>query len=123
MSVKKKSMKQEKRIAKNLNEIKEQARQSINSGSLWFDKSDIVSKLFRIEAKTKIKPSASITIKKEWLEKVEEEAFLTAKVPTLAFSFGNNRDYFILRDRDFYDIVERLNRLEGGDNDSINDRV
>lgn len=80
----------------------------MNSGAIWFNKSDVVSKHFRIEAKTRIKPSKSITIKKEWLDKIEKEAFLTGKTPALAFSFGDGKDYFILSDKDFYEIVERL---------------
>jgi len=82
----------------------------MNSGAIWFNKSDVISRNFRIEAKTKIKPSKSITIKKEWLEKIENEAFLTNKIPSLAFSFGEGKDYFILTDKDFYEIVEKLNK-------------
>jgi len=95
-----------------LQEIKEEARQTMNSGAIWFNKSDVVSKNFRIEAKTRIKPSKSITIKKEWLEKIEKEAFLTGKTPALAFSFGDGKDYFILSDKDFYEIVERLGDID-----------
>lgn len=85
----------------------------MNSGATWFNKSDVVSKNFRIEAKTRTKPSKSITIKKEWLEKIEKEAFLTGKTPALAFSFGDGKDYFILSDKDFYEIVERLGDIDG----------
>lgn len=85
----------------------------MNSGAIWFNKSDVVSKNFRIEAKTRTKPSKSITIKKEWLEKIEKEAFLTGKTPTLAFSFGDGKDYFILSDKDFYEIIERLGDIDG----------
>ncbi len=95
-----------------MQEIKEEARQTMNSGAIWFNKSDVVSKNFRIEAKTRIKPSKSITIKKEWLEKIEKEAFLTGKTPALAFSFGDGKDYFILSDKDFYEIVERLGDID-----------
>jgi Holliday junction resolvase len=108
MEKRKKSQKQERRITKSLQEIKEEARQTMSSGAIWFNKSDVVSKNFRIEAKTRTKPSKSITIKKEWLEKIEKEAFLTGKTPALAFSFGDGKDYFILTDKDFYEIVERL---------------
>ena len=113
MEKRKKSQKQERRITKSLQEIKEEARQTMNSGAIWFNKSDVVSKNFRIEAKTRTKPSKSITIKKEWLEKIEKEAFLTGKTPALAFSFGDGKDYFILSDKDFYEIVERLGDIDG----------
>jgi len=85
----------------------------MNSGAIWFNKSDVVSKNFRIEAKTKIKPSKSIIIKKEWLEKIEKEAFLTGKTPALVFSFGDGKDYFILSDKNFYEIVGRLGDIDG----------
>jgi hypothetical protein len=109
--IKKKSQKQEQRITRSLKEIKEDAKQTMNSGAIWFDKSDVVSKNFRVEAKTKVKPSESITIKKEWLNKIEKEAFLTGKTPALAFSFGDGKDYFILTDKDFYMIAEKLNEM------------
>lgn len=113
MSIKKQSQKQEQRITKSLKEIKEEAKQTMNSGAIWFNKSDVVSKNFRVEAKTRTKPSKSIIIKKEWLEKIEKEAFLTGKTPALAFSFGDGKDYFILSDKDFYEIVERLGDIDG----------
>lgn len=68
-----------------------------------------------MEAKTKVKPSKSITIQKEWLDKIENEAFLTSKTPTLAFSFGREKDYFVLTDKDFYKIAEKLNEMEDKD--------
>lgn len=108
MNTRRISKKQEKRITKNLNKIKAEAKTLIASGSLWFAKSDIVSKYFRIEAKTKAKASKQITIKREWLKKIEEEALMTSKTPALAFSLGDGVDYFILRDRDFYRLIEEL---------------
>lgn len=85
---------------------------TMNSGAIWFNKSDVVSKNFRVEAKTRTKPSKSFTIKKEWLDKIEKEAFLTGKIPTLAFSFGDGKDYFVLTDEDFYMIAEKLGEVE-----------
>jgi hypothetical protein len=82
------------------------------SGALWFAKSDVVSKLFRIEAKTRAKAGQkSITVQKEWLDKIKEETFGTDKMPALAFSFGDTKDYFVLEDRDFYSLVEELIEL------------
>lgn len=106
MNVKKQSQKQEKRITRSLKEIKEDARTTINSGAVWFDKSDIASKHFRIEAKTKIKPSKSIVVKKEWMEKIENEAFETGKLAALAISFGDGKDYFMIDEKTFYKLVE-----------------
>lgn len=105
------SRRQETRITKSLQQIKQQAKRVMASGALWFAKSDIVSELFQIEAKTKEKPSQSMTIKKEWMDKIEQEGFDNKKIPALAFSFGESTDYFVLRDRDFYTLVEELVEL------------
>lgn len=80
----------------------------MNSGAIWFDKSDIASKHFRIEAKTRVKPSKTMTLKKEWLNKIGNEAFETGKLPALAISFGDGRDYFIIDEKTFYKLVEGL---------------
>lgn len=81
------------------------------SGSLWFAKSDVISNLFQIECKTRATKSKSITVQKDWLDKVEMEAFSSGKIPALAFSFGDSTDYFVLRDRDFLSLVEELIEL------------
>lgn len=107
----KKSRKQEQRITKSLQEIKMDARQQMASGSIWFAKSDVISELFQIEAKTRAKKSKSISVKREWLDKIASEAFHANKIPALAFSFGDNKDYFILEDRYFLELVEELIEL------------
>jgi hypothetical protein len=99
---------QEKRIVKTLKQVQERARCTPGSGSYWANKGDVVSEDFRIEAKTKAKPSDQITIKKEWLNKIEMEALETRKTPALAISFGDGVDYFILRAEDFIKIIEEL---------------
>ena len=104
--IKKKSQKQEQRITRSLKEIKEDARTTINSGAIWFDKSDIAGKHFRIEAKTRVKPSKTLTVKKEWLDKIGNEAFETGKLAALAISFGDGKDYFIIDEKTFYKLVE-----------------
>lgn len=104
---------QERRITKSLKEIGIEARQQMASGSVWFAKSDVISELFQIEAKTKAKPSKSISVKKEWHEKIEHEGFEANKIPALVYSFGDSTDYFALRDRDFLALVEELVELRG----------
>ena len=93
-STRKKSSQQEKRIAKAMG-----GKQVIGSGSTPFLKGDvIVDKLF-IEAKTKMEPSKSITVKKEWLDKAKEQAIATRKEDyTVAISFGDNKEYYIIED-------------------------
>lgn len=93
-STRKKSSQQEKRIAKAMG-----GKQVIGSGSTPFLKGDvIVDKLF-IEAKTKMELSKSISVKKEWLDKAKEQAIATRKEDyTVAISFGDNKEYYIIED-------------------------
>ncbi|ATO48536.1 hypothetical protein P4V86_03230 [Brevibacillus laterosporus] len=107
------SKRQEMRITRSLQMIKQEAKRVMASGALWFAKSDVVTPLFQIEAKTKARNSKSITLKKEWMEKIEQEAFDNRKIPALVFSFGDSTDYFVLRDKDFYAMVEELSELRG----------
>lgn len=91
-----------------------EARRQLASGSLWFAKSDVVSEMFQIEAKTKVKPSKSMTIKKQWLEKIALEAFQNNKIPLLTISFGDGIDYYVIEDREFLALIEEIVELRGG---------
>jgi hypothetical protein len=102
---------QEKRITKSLKQIKEESKRAIASGAKWNCKSDVISEHFRVEAKTKASPSSQITLKKEWFDKISNEAFETNKTPVLVFSFGTSTDYYCLEDRDFLALMEELFRL------------
>lgn len=111
MSTRKKSSQQEKRIAKAMG-----GKQVVGSGSTPFLKGDvIVDKLF-IEAKTKMEPSKSISVKKEWLEKAKEQAMATRKEDyAVAISFGENKEYYIIEDtlmEDLYKSREALRRVQ-----------
>lgn len=114
------SRRQEKRITRNLKEIIEDTHQTINSGSVWVSKSDVVNSILRVECKTKIKPSTQITLKKEWFEKILLEAFESNLIGTVAFSFGDGVDYYTLRDKDLISLLEELielrKRVEGYEN-------
>jgi hypothetical protein len=101
------SRKQEKRITKSLSEIQDRVKRTKASGALWYQKSDVVTEEFQIECKTKEKPSKQITLKKEWLQKIKEEAFQTSKTPLLVFSFGDGEDYFVLRSDDFLERISK----------------
>lgn len=94
------SNKQEKHIAKELG-----GKQTPNSGATAFIKGDVNLDDWLIEAKTKTSPSESMSIKKEWLEKNEEEAFAMQKEHcALCFSFGelhNDKQYYIISEEEF----------------------
>lgn len=101
------STKQEKKVAKDLG-----GRRIANSGATLFSKGDVDLSDWTIECKTKTKPSDSMSIKKEWLEKNAEEAFAMGKpYSALCFSFGDLHDdkqYYIIDEDLFKKLVEFL---------------
>lgn len=103
------SSEQEKYIAKLLG-----AKQVANSGSTPFNKGDVIldDKLL-IECKTVIKESKSFNVKKEWFEKLKQEAFgmgINANRYALAFNFGGGAEenFFIVNEKFFKEIVNLL---------------
>lgn len=90
---------QEKRIAKKLN-----GRVSSNSGAGLFNKGDIVCEdaSLLIECKTCMEPKKSFSIKKDWIEKNEEEAFrlrLDNHVIAFNFDYQDKNDYYVIDDK------------------------
>lgn len=67
MNTRKYSNLQERRIAKKL-----QGKKQLNSGATMFAKGDVITDNFLVECKTKIKDSKSISIQKEWIEKLKK---------------------------------------------------
>ena len=107
VSTRKKSSQQEKRIAKAMN-----GKQVIGSGSTPFLKGDVIAGKLFIEAKTKMEPSKSIAVKKEWLEKAKMQAMATRKEDyTVAISFGDNKDYYIIEDNLMEDLYKSREAL------------
>ena len=94
------SSKQEKAVAKAVG-----GKKTANSGATPFQKGDVSTDNWLIECKTKISPSESISIKREWLEKNEEEAFAMQKSHSaLCFNFGdvrNAKNYYIISEQEF----------------------
>lgn len=100
------SNKQEKHVAKVLG-----GRQTANSGATMFQKGDVALDDWLIECKTSMKEKQSFSIKREWLEKNEEEAFAMGKNHSaLCFNFGephNTRNYYIISEEEFEEIIRR----------------
>ena len=106
----KKSRLQEKRITQDFNKICERARLTVGSGNKWFCKSDVVTERFQIECKTKVKSSKSFAIQKEWLDKIEQEAYENGyRIGILTFNFGGGDDYIIINNRDFLKLIDKEN--------------
>jgi len=101
------SDKQEKRVAKAIG-----GRQVIGSGSTPFLKGDVTTSTLFIEAKTKMEPSKSIKVNKEWLEKAKDQAYSMRKEDyTVAISFGDGKDYYIIEDNLLYDLYKSREAL------------
>ena len=110
------SNKQEKSVAKSL-----KGKTVPNSGATMFSKGDVTLNDWLLECKTKTSPSQSISIKKEWLEKNEEEAFSMNKHHSaLVFNFGdlhNAQNYYIINEQEFKRFLE----LEANDYETNTD--
>lgn len=105
-----KSSEQEKRIAKAMG-----GRQVVGSGSTPFLKGDVVAGKLFIEAKTKMSPSQSITIKKAWVDKAKEQSLAMRKEDyAIAVSFGDPKEYYLIEDslmEDLYKSREALRAI------------
>ena len=103
MNTRKYSGKQEKYVAKQLG-----GRVQPNSGATPFLKGDLVTNDFLIECKTCVTDKKSFAIKKEWLDKLEEERFAMRKPNmALAFNFGPNQEtYYIVNEKTFKRLIK-----------------
>ena len=98
------SNKQEKQIAKAVG-----GKQVANSGATAFNKGDITTDMFLIEAKTCTKEQKTFTLRKEWLTKNEEEAFAMGKsYSALAFDFGDGEQHYVISEKLFKKLVTQL---------------
>lgn len=79
-----------------------------NSGATLFDKGDVKLENFALECKTKTKHSESISIKKEWLDKIDKEAmFMGKNYSALVFNFGpNESNYYIIDELLFKRLID-----------------
>lgn len=101
------SKKQEDTIAKQLG-----GRRVANSGATMFQKGDIITDNFLLEAKTKTTSSKSISIKKDWLIKNKREALSMSKpYNALVFNFGPDDDnYYIIDELLFQELLDYLEK-------------
>ncbi len=90
---KEKSQRQEKNVAKLVG-----GRATISSGSLHFDKADVVSKSFRIECKRTDKEF--LRIDKKWLTKIKKEALESKVLPAVNIEI-NGEMWFMIRVNEF----------------------
>lgn len=105
------SKKQEQKVADALG-----MKRTPNSGATLFAKGDVEGEEILIECKTLTKEQKQHTIKKEWIEKNEEEAFARGKeLSALAFDFGDGKQYYILSELDFINLLSAYREVKEED--------
>ena len=99
------SSKQEKAIAKATG-----GQTTPNSGATTWAKGDILTENFLLEAKTKTTHSESISIKKEWFDKNDQEkAFMGKEHSAIVFNFGpGEENHYIIDEYLFLELLEYL---------------
>ena len=78
-----------------------------NSGGTKFGGGDVHTDKFLIEAKTSMSLKQSFSIKKDWLNKLQEQTFEQGKeCGVLAFRFHpHGNDFYILSERQFLEYL------------------
>lgn len=88
------------------------ASQTPNSGAGKWQKGDVVQReaSLLIEAKCAMSEKQSVSIKKEWLEKNKEEAFLhRLSNSALCINFGpSSANYYVINEKLMKFLVEKL---------------
>jgi hypothetical protein len=99
-NIKKKSVKQEKRLAKDLG-----AKRAPKSGAISTSPEDMLLGNYVIESKaTKGK---SISVKEEWLSALRESPIHFGRIPTLSIEFGSGKRYLVIEENDFKRIIKQ----------------
>ena len=111
MNTRKYSKAQESKVAKKLS-----GKRQPNSGATPFMKGDVKTEFFCIECKTAATEKKSISIKKDWIDKLKEEAFAMGKQHwAVAFNFGglgNNDNYYVIDEKLFLRLINYLEETE-----------
>lgn len=79
-----------------------------NSGGTRFGGGDVHTGKFLIEAKTPTKEQKAFSIKKDWIDKMQEQAFEQGKEESvLAFRFSpdENEDFYVLNEKQFLEYL------------------
>lgn len=79
-----------------------------NSGATKFAKGDVTLDKWLLEAKTKMTPSKSITIQKDWLEKLTQESLFMGKPHSaLLFNFGPDQPNYAIINEELFELLVR----------------
>lgn len=84
-----------------------------NSGATAFRKGDVIDELFCLECKTSVSDVSSMSIKKEWLTKIKEEAFaMGRRFSAVVFNFGPQQENFYIIDEETFIKLKSLLKEE-----------
>ncbi len=98
------SSRQEKKVAKAVG-----GKVVPNSGAVRFEAGDVKTKSVLLECKTVTKPQKTFTVKKEWIDKNQEEAFAMGKIySAVAIDFGDGEQHYIISQKLFDKLIEVL---------------
>lgn len=102
------SDRQEKKVAKAV-----KGKQTPNSGSTPYIKGDVLNELFLLECKTHMEPTNKFTIKKEWIDKNEEEAFqMHRPYSAVVIDFGDGKNHYLISEKLFLKLLNHLREEE-----------
>lgn len=91
------SHKQEKRVATSLG-----GTNDLQSGGGKWKKNDVELEEWALECKTKVTPSETISMHKEWFADVERNRAESLKsYAAVVFSFGDGKDYYAMDEKTF----------------------
>lgn len=100
------SSRQEQSIAKAVN-----GRTTKNSGATMFQKGDVTTDDWLLEAKTCTSDKKSFSLKEEWFEKNKQEAlFMDKNYSAVVFNFGpGKKNYYVIDELTFQELLEYQN--------------
>lgn len=93
----KRSVSQERKLAKKLNQPTSSSRVQAGSGSLWGEKGDVKDRFSLFECKRTDRSRNGFKIQQEWLNKIKLEAIKEGKIPALHIQVGN-KSYLLIEE-------------------------
>lgn len=109
----------EQYVADQLNAVPytQEARRQVRSGGIWFLPGDVQDSVLIPECKEReeytAKGEKTFSIKKEWIDKVYEEAKVADRFPAVVFRFKNDDQAFYIQDFEtLRDMVHQIKVLK-----------
>lgn len=87
-----------------------------NSGATNFMKGDVSTPFCLIDCKTVASEKKSVSIKHEWLRKIQEEAFAMGKsMAAICFNFEpGGENFYVISEKEFKLLQEKMEEIENG---------